>query len=273
MKILFFLSVWGLEEIPTLEGQLRKIKAGGFDGVEMPVPEDAAACREARMILDDLGLAVIAQQCRTSGRTVEHHMSGIAAVLERAPLLRPLHVNSHTGCDHFTVEQNLEIFDQTSALARGHGLDVLHETHRARALFSAPAAEQFLTERPQLKLVADFSHWCCVHESLLADQTERVERGIQHSFAIHARVGHEQGPQIPDPRDPMWRPHLDAHLAWWRKIASLRRMEGCMQLPVTTEFGSVPYMTLLPHTREPIADLWEINTFMRDWLREQLSAS
>jgi hypothetical protein len=256
--------------MPSLEAQLRKIKAGGFDGVEMVVPPDAAACREARKIIDDLGLAVIAQQCRTTGNTVAEHTAGFEVIYERALLLRPLHVNSHTGRDHFTLEQNLEIFDHASALVAKHGLEVLHETHRARALFSAPATERFLAERPQLKLVADFSHWCCVHESLLADQPERVERGIKRAFAIHARIGLEQGPQIPDPRDAMWQSHLDVHLAWWKKIVALRRAEGRAVLCVTPEFGPAPYMTLLPHTHKPIADLWDVNVFMREWLKERL---
>jgi sugar phosphate isomerase/epimerase len=270
MKILFFLSIWGLEAIPTLEAQLRKIKAAGFDGVELAVPPDAAACREARQIADDLGLAVIAQQCRTTGRTVAEHTAGFATIFERALLLRPLHVNSHTGRDHFTLKQNLEIFDHAAALAAQHQMELLHETHRGRALFSAPVTERFLTERPQLRLVADFSHWCCVHESLLADQTERVARAIQHSSALHARIGHDQGPQIPDPRDPVWQPHLDVHLAWWRNIVAQRRAEGRAVLCVTPEFGPSPYLTLLPHTHQPIADLWDINVSMRNWLTEQL---
>lgn len=273
MRILFFRSTWGLEAIPTLEGQFRKIKEGGFDGVEMAVPADAAACREARNCLDDLGLDVIAQQCRTSGQTVAEHTTGFEAIYERALLLRPLYLNSHTGCDHFTAEANLEIFDHAGALARKHGLEVYHETHRGRALFSAPATERFLAARPQLKLVADFSHWCCVHESLLADQQDRVGRAIRNSFAIHARIGHIEGPQIPDPRDPLWQPNLDAHLAWWTRIVAHRRAEGSRMLAVTPEFGPAPYMTLLPHTRRPIADLWEINVFMREWLRERLPTS
>jgi sugar phosphate isomerase/epimerase len=270
MKILFFRSIWGLEEMPSLEAQLRKIKAGGFDGVEMAVPSDAAACREARQILDDLGLAVIAQQCRTTGATVSEHTAGFAAIFERALLLRPLHLNSHTGRDHFTFEQNLEIFDHAAALAAEHKVELSHETHRGRALFSAPATVQFLAARPQLKLVADFSHWCCVHESLLADQVERVACAIRRSSAIHARIGHDQGPQIPDPRDPVWQPHLETHLAWWKQIVAQSRAEGREILCVTPEFGPAPYMTLLPHTQKPIADLWEVNCFMRDWLKARL---
>lgn len=270
MKILYFRSVWGLEDLPTLEAKLQKIKAGGFDGVELDVPLDREACRHARRALDASGLAVVAQQWRTQGRTVAEHTVGFAEQYERALLLNPLYLNSHTGCDHFTREENLAIFDHASDLAARHGLPAYHETHRGRALFSAPAAMQFLDARPELRLVADFSHWCCVHESLLADQPERIERVVKNAHAIHARIGHAEGPQIPDPRDPLWQPNLAAHLAWWKKIAAARRAEGCAFLPVCPEFGPPPYLVLLPHSRQPIADLWEINCYVRDWLKANL---
>lgn len=271
MKILYFRSVWGLEESPTVEAKLEKIKSGGFDGVELDVPLDRQTCERARRSLDELGLAVVAQQWRTKGRTAAEHKVGFGEQYERALLLNPLYLNSHTGCDHFTPDENIALFDHAAALADRYGLPVFHETHRGRALFSAPATMQFLAARPQLKLVADFSHWCCVHESLLADQSERVERAAQRAYAIHARVGHAEGPQVPDPRDALWQPNLQAHLAWWQRIVEHRRAEGCEVLPICPEFGPPPYMTLLPHTKKPIADLWEINCFMRDWLKERLS--
>lgn len=271
MKILYFRSVWGLDEFPSVEAKLEKIKSGGFDGVELEVPLDVETCRRARKAADELGLLIVAQQWRTSGQTVAEHTASLEPQYERALILKPLYLNSHTGCDHFTLEENLAIFDHANALAAKHGIEVYHETHRGRALFSAPATMQFLAARPKLKLVADFSHWCCVHESLLADQTERVTRATQNAFAIHARVGHTEGPQIPDPRDPLWQPNLEAHLAWWKKIVAHRKAEGCAMLPVCPEFGPAPYMTLLPHSHRPIADLWEINCFMRDWLKERLA--
>jgi sugar phosphate isomerase/epimerase len=270
MKIAYFRSVWGMDDCPTIEAKLQKITAGGFDGVELEVPLDVETCRRARKTADELGLLIVAQQWRTSGKTVAEHKASFEPQYERALILKPLYLNSHTGCDHFPIEANLEIFDHANNLAKKHGVEVYHETHRGRALFSAPATMQFLAARPLLKLVADFSHWCCVHESLLADQSERVERAAKNSFAIHARVGHAEGPQIPDPRDPLWRPNLEAHLTWWKQIAAHRRAEGCALLPVCPEFGPPPYMTLLPHTKRPVADLWDVNCFMRDWLKENL---
>ena len=269
MKILFFRSVWGLDDLPTMEARFARIKEGGFDGVEVAVPDTVEECKRARESLDKLGLAVVAQQWQSRGRTPVEHKASFEKLYERALFLKPLYLNSHTGCDHFTLDENLSIFDHATALAVERGLPVFHETHRGRALFSAPQTLQILDARPELRLTADFSHWCCVHESLLEDQEERVERAARSSYAIHARVGHAEGPQITDPRDPLWEKNLAAHLGWWKRIISYRQDEGCAMLPVCPEFGPVPYMTLLPHTHIPIADLWAINCYMMDWLKEK----
>jgi sugar phosphate isomerase/epimerase len=122
MKILFFRSVWGLEALPTLEARFKKIKDGGFDGVEFDVPLDVPACKQARQVLDDLGLDVIAQQWRTTGQTVAEHIAGFEPQYERALMLKPLYLNSHTGRDHFALDQNLEILDHAGAVAEKHGL-------------------------------------------------------------------------------------------------------------------------------------------------------
>lgn len=270
MKILYFRSVWGLEEIPTLEERLAKIKDGGFDGVELDVPLDRETCLRAREALDKLRLAVIAQQWRSGGQTVAEHIASFEDQYERALLLKPLFLNSHTGRDHFSETENLAVFDHAENFAAKHGLPVYHETHRSRALFSVPATIKILAARPKLRLTADFSHWCCVHESLLEDQEASVTSAVNRSYHVHARVGHPEGPQVPDPRDPLWERNLDVHLGWWRKIVAARRAEGWPMLSICPEFGPPPYMTLSPFTRKPLSDLWEINCFMKDWLKARL---
>jgi hypothetical protein len=268
MKTLFFRSTWGME-MPSLEDALRKIQAAGFDGVEMGVPADLKACAQARQLLDHLGLALVVQQW-TAGRAAAEHATSFEAQYERAVALKPLHVNSHTGRDYFSLEENLAVFDRAAELETAAGVPVLHETHRGRALFSSTSTAALLAVRPRLRLTADLSHWCCVHESLLEEQQPAVERALSRSYAIHARVGYSQGPQIADPRDPKWQPEMAAHLAWWREIAQRREAEGCEVLAVCPEFGPPPYMVTLPQTQKPIADLWEVNCYMRDWLEGRL---
>ena len=268
MKFLFFRSTWGMET-PSLGDALIRIKQGGFDGVELGVPSTESECLEARRQCDDLGLLVVVQQW-TAGRDNREHSASFEAQYRRALLLNPVRVNSHTGKDHYSLEENLEVFDRATALEHQEGVPVVHETHRGRALFSTTGSRAILSARPGIRLAADFSHWCCVHESLLEDQSEFMGTAMAHSDYIHARVGFSQGPQIPDPRAPEWVTTMETHLTWWKQIAALRAAEGVPELHICPEFGPAPYMTVIPHTRKPIADLWEINCFMREWLRERL---
>jgi sugar phosphate isomerase/epimerase len=256
-------------ETPSLEASLRQIRQAGFDGVELGVPDEPGKCAPLRRLLDELGLAVIVQQW-TSGNTPAEHADSFERQYERALPLKPLYVNSHTGKDYYPLKENLVVFDRASRLERVSGVPVVHETHRGRALFSTPSTNALLAERPELRLTADFSHWCCVHESLLEDQAAVLRRPIERSYHIHARVGYSQGPQIPDPRAPEWESTRQTHLVWWQTIIEQRRKEGCPVLPICPEFGPPPYMITLPHTRQPIADLWEVNLFMRDWLKCKL---
>ncbi len=270
MNLHFFRSTWGMDT-SSLETSLTKIKQAGFDGVELGVPDDLAACASARQLLDHLGLRVVVQQW-TKGKTAADHADSFQQQYQRAITLRPIHVNSHTGRDFFSPDQNLLVFDRAAQLEADHGVPVLHETHRGRALFSATATEAFLTARPNLRITADFSHWCCVHESLLEEQLPAVQRAISRARYIHARVGHSQGPQITDPRDPKWHTEIATHLSWWREILTQLKAQRAGSLAICPEFGPPPYMVTLPNTHKPIADLWDINCYMRDFLKATLAA-
>jgi hypothetical protein len=115
----------------------------------------------------------------------------------------------------------------------------------------------------------DISHWCNVHESFLADQSETIKLAVERAGNIHARVGHPEGPQVSDPRAPEWENALNTHLAWWESIAARKKRDGQI-LTVLTEFGPPDYMPTLPHTRQPVANQWEINVYMKDLIRKRL---
>jgi sugar phosphate isomerase/epimerase len=254
---------------PSLDGNLDAIRGGGFDAVEMGVPADAPERRTLRSALARTGLGLIAQQW-TAGRTPEEHARSFEEQYRRAVELGPRFVNSHTGRDIFSLEQNLVVFRAAAKLEREAGVAVLHETHRGRALFSAPAASALLDALPGIRLTADFSHWCCVHESLLEDQAETIRKAVEASWHIHARVGHSQGPQVTHPGAPEWRDALEAHVSWWTQIVERHRQRGTAEITVCPEFGPVPYMPTLPWTRQPVADLWDVNVFMKTLLKERL---
>src|SRR4030042_1344301 len=132
----------------------------------------------------------------------EEHAASCEAQYRRAAELRPVLVNSHSGKDWFSTEENLLVLRRAARLEEELGLPVAHEVHRGRAPFSTTATAALLERMPDLKLAADFSHWCCVHESLLEDQEQILAKAIDRSFHIHARIGHPEGPPVSAARAP-----------------------------------------------------------------------
>jgi sugar phosphate isomerase/epimerase len=266
MQIKYIGSTWGIE-LSALEGTLRKLRDAGFAGVEMGVPPEEKGRRELRGLLDDLGLDLVAQQW-TAGSSPLDHAKSFEEQYRRGVSMRPLLVNSHTGKDYFSLQENMLIFRRAVELEEEMGVPIAHETHRGRALFSTLATSSLLEAVPQMRLTADFSHWCVVHESLLEDQRAHLDRAIERTIHIHARVGHPEGPQVADPRAPEWKNAVDVHLRWWSQIIEARRRSGV--LTITPEFGPPDYMPTLPFTRQPVADLWGVVLFMKELLQTKL---
>jgi hypothetical protein len=109
-----------------------------------------------------------------------------------------------------------------------------------------------------------------VSESLLEDQPETVDLTLQRVDHIHARIGHQEGPQVNDPRAPEWKNAADAHFTWWDKVIEIKKQKGDVQT-ILTEFGPPTYMPTLPYTQQPLADQWAINVYMKDLLRKRYS--
>lgn len=52
----------------------------------------------------------------------------------------------------------------------------------------------------------------------------------------------------------------------WRPIINRHRSEGREWFTITPEAGPPPYMPVLPFSGQPVADAWQINVAVRDWL-------
>jgi len=256
---------WGFEG--SWEDFAGKAAAAGYDGVEVWVPGDARD-REAFLQAMDkhkLKFGLLAGGGdRDPGKHLEQYLSGLETGLK----MKPLYVNSHSGRDHFSFEQNLRFIHESIRLSGVHGIPVYHETHRGRILYSAPVSRAFMEAVPGLKLTLDISHWCNVHESLLDDQQETVALALSRTGHIHARIGHAEGPQVNDPRAPEWSAALNAHLSWWDQVVNRKKKDG-QPMTFLTEFGPIDYMPALPYSRQPVADQWAINVHMMQLLRER----
>ncbi len=266
MKILFFCTTWGQKHEPW-DAFCRKAAAAGYDGIETGMPADHEHDAFIRALADH-GLHFIAQHWETTDADFLRHEEAYRYRLEKLADLRPLLVNSHTGKDHFSVSQNARLIGTASRVAHDQQVPVVHETHRGRFAFAAHVLQPYLEQHPDIALALDISHWCAVAESLLADQADAVQSAIQHTRHIHARVGFEQGPQVPDPRLPVFGAAFDFHLRCWDRVVEKLRATGAGQLTITPEFGPWPYFPGCPGEQIPGLQ-WEINVYMMQLLRER----
>lgn len=269
MKLLFFCPLWGSEHIPFKEFA-KKVKKAGYDGIEMSLPQDDAIKRQEIISeLKNQELCFIGQHWETSTINFEEHKKQYKNCLYNLANGSPILIDSQTGKDFYSFEQNIELINIAFEFTHATGIQVVHETHRGKFSFAAHITRKFLESHPLIRIGADFSHWTNVAESMLDNQPESMAIAISRTDHIHARVGFEQGPQIPDPRAEEWTPTIARYLQWWDTIIERTKYENREYFTITPEFGPVPYMTVLPYTTQPIANQWEINIYMKDLLKKR----
>lgn len=267
MDIHIFAPHWGSNELAP-QDFIDKVVQAGFDGIEMSLPLEKAQREDWCARIRDAGLQLIAQQWETVFHpSYNEHRDALERYLNNACAARPLFVNSHTGKDYYTREQNRALLVLADDIGRRHEVPVRHEIHRSRFSGHPMLLLPYLRELPLLELTADLSHWCCACESLLEDQPDTLAATLPHVRHVHARIGHPQGPQVGDFRAPESEAALAAHLGWWDRIVELRRAAGARSMTFTPEFGPVPYTPTLPFSGAPVSEAWELNVAMLALLR------
>ena len=259
---------WGFNG--TIDAYCAKVKQEGYDGIEIWWPLEKKDQDELFSALKKYSLEV---GFLTAGHESDYktHFDSFKKMIDAAAtnkMQRPLYINCHSGKDYFSYDENKTLIDHTLHLAKDTGIKICHETHRSRMLFAAPVARKFMENNPELRITFDVSHWCNVSESLLQDQQETVNMALQRTDHIHARIGHQEGPQVNDPRAPEWDDAVKAHFAWWDKIVEIKKAKGDT-LTILTEFGPPTYMPTLPYTQQPLADQWAINVHMMHLLKKR----
>jgi sugar phosphate isomerase/epimerase len=265
----FFCPRWGSEQLPWAVF-CEKVKRAGYNGTEYAIAHDTDAA-ELDLAWNEAGkngLVIIAQHYDTNKTDFAAHADAYHAWFEKARNYPVVKINSQTGKDFFPFYMNTSLISIASEFSAATGTPVVHETHRGKFSFAAHVTKTFLDKIPDLRITFDVSHWCNVSESLLDDQPDALRLAIGRSDHVHARVGYAEGPQVSDPRVPVWEEALYRHLHWWDKIAARKKNAG-ETLTITPEFGPFPYMVHLPLINEPIADQWDINVFMMDLLRKR----
>jgi hypothetical protein len=208
MKLPILCTQWGSEHLP-LEDFFMKVKEAGYDGVDTWVPEDANERKEFISLLDEYQLKIVSHQHQAKGNSIKEFCKSLEYYLHLSLECNPLLINSHSGRDYFSLEEQLRVIDTVEEFSEKNNITVAHETHRGRIGYSPYNAMELFKQRPAMKITADFSHWTCVTESYLENINDIVEEAIMRTRHLHARVGFTQGPQIPDPRLTAWKEPVD----------------------------------------------------------------
>jgi len=270
MNLRLVRHLWGVDLSNGYTAYIKHWRQVGYTALESSprlVPDPA----ELRRVLKGEGFGWVPQvfsNMQRGGGGIAIHLSTLREQIEECLDASPLFFNVQSASDAWSLAEAEEFYLALGDIESEFNVILSHETHRSR-YFGNPWNTIRLLERvPEIKLTCDFSHWVCVAERLLEDADEVFHKIAHHCHHIHARVGYEQGPQVPDPRAPEWRAHLDAHELWWELLWMTQAAEGRDdEITLTPEFGPPPYLQTLPFLQRPVADLESIC----DWMAQRQS--
>ena len=274
MQTRFVCPYWGCEN-DTADTFLRKVLAEGYEGVEINLPASThdftqnfiISLQEIRNSKPDF-IFIAQQVLGAENETVDAHINRLLKRLTELAALQPQFINSHTGKDFFSFDDNCSVIEAVLNFSIKSGVRILHETHRGRFSFHAAGLLAYLKKFPEMELVGDFSHFCTVSESMMEDQESIIQQIIPQVSHLHARVGNEQSAQVNDPAAPEWKNHLSRFISWWHQIITTKENQGWKEFTITPEHGPFPYMPQAPFTKMPLSDQWSNNIFIRNALKK-----
>lgn len=265
---------WGSEHL-TAAGFIKLITDHGFQGIEMNLPNDNVfeielldELQNARNLYSNF-IVVLQQVLPVEAETVDEYISNVLKQLKRTLPYQPDFINSHSGKDHYSFDENCKIIEAVESFSDINNIPIYHEIHRGRFTFHSTTTLAYLEKYPDLKLVGDLSHWCVTSESMLQDQEHILQKIFPRIKHIHARVGFEQSPQVNNPFAPEWEDNLNQFTVWWQQI--INEHQNMEDYTITPEFGPYPYMPQTPFNQMPLANQQELNIEMRDYLKRKIT--
>lgn len=269
MEIKYICPYWG--QTLAIDDFIQKSLSSGYDGVEIYIQNETNFLNELKNSSQLSKIPFVLQQYLPP--TIEsfgEYRRKFNELLWTIVDLNPEFINSHTGKDFFSFEENCILLEDAASIASASGIKIIHETHRGRFAFHLPLIIKYLQKYSWLKLNADLSHLCVVSESLLEDQSEILDLLLSNSEYIHARIASSQSPQVNNPFAPEWKDNLLTFTKWWQKIIDFQVNKSTDVFYICPEFGPEPYLATLPFTQIPLADQWDVNVKMMLYLKTAL---
>lgn len=266
MKLKTFKTLWGHQG--SISEACQQAIEAGFSGIEGRAPEHNTIQSQWNETIKANHCEYIAEIV-TGGNyvpdrnwTIEQHLLDMENQIQASLALNPLFATCITGCDAWREPESLAFFAKAIELGKRYGIPLSFETHRSRSLFNPWITERIVSNLPEIKLTLDMSHWCVVAEQQMDTEMNIMKRIAANVYHIHARVGYDQGPQVPDPAAPEYEHALHTHEAIWKVMWTEQQKAGRDVSTITPEFGPDGYCHVQPYTQQPVADIWKINQWM-----------
>jgi sugar phosphate isomerase/epimerase len=276
LQIKYCCTYWGSEK-DTPDVFVNKVLLAGYNGIEIFLPSlndnfTNAFIEEVEGVMNkNTDFLFIAQHIVALENTpINDYINKVKKNLTELTAFQPSFINAHTGKDYFSFDDNCRLIEAALNISNKTGIRILHETHRGRFSYHTASLLPYLQKFPEMELVGDFSHFCTVSESMLEEQEEMIRQIIPHIAHLHARVGHEQGPQVNDPFAPEWENHFKIFEKWWEAIVQYKKQKNTQIFSITPEFGPLPYMPSMPYTKQPLSNQWDLNIKMMRHLKNTL---
>lgn len=276
-----FRTTWGLvgPSMPwmNLSKFIEDAARADFQGVEFPLahlafehPDEAEAISRVLAKLEETELqliALIATRPENWGDEAGH-LEDFKRQVSLAQRLGAQKAAVHCGADSFDHATSVRFLRDVHLLAADHGVLPCIETHRGRPLFNPWSTAALLDALPDMRLTSDLSHWHVVVDRDPIDIMDLFDEASRRASHVHARIGHEKGPQVPHPGDQFWKDHVALYKRWWTISKESMDARG-ETFTIASEFGPPPYMNTRPFSHEPDCDLVQLNSWMQgrltDW--------
>ncbi len=273
MQLKLFKTLWGFTGSHT--EAVKRAKEQGYDGIEGPVPETIHETEQFAELLRQYGLLYIAEVATTGSYvpdrrlSVEDHLIYLEDRIDRLKTLQPEFITCLGGCDAWSESDSITFLTTAMDIVAKNNMDISFETHRGRIFFNPWITERIVNKIPSIKLTCDFSHWSVVCEGLQETEEDIIKSLLPNAWHIHGRVGYDQGPQIPDPRTPLFKDDQEKYAEWWSWIWHEHHKQSRKFTTLTPEFGADRYEYFDPVDGRPLVDVDVINQWMADSMKQR----
>jgi hypothetical protein len=267
-KLLVFQSLWAMERRHTdgfersLEENIQMIAEAGFDGISTDWRNRDTA-RRAAALLKANGMSA-------EGQCFPKTVDELKPALEVASEFPLHHLDIQPDVRPRRLQDCIPLLEGWRRLAEEVDFPVYIETHRDRMTTDLYFTLDLLDCFPDLKLLADLSHFLVGREfATPVDETNHayIRRILDNSWAFHGRVASREQVQIEIsfPHHKMW---VDLFRDWWAYgFRSWRkRADENATLAFTCELGPKPYAITGPDGNDS-TDRWKESLTMRDMAR------